>query len=379
MIIRRLCELTVVRAFNPEMLALARRSRQLSQLRLAEFSGVKNASISKYEAGVLPITENALDRLAATLDYPRTFFTRSTHLAGLGGGAFWHRKQQQMPVKTLYRAHAIAEIRRLEVMTMMEILGTEFPAIPEYPVEMFDDDPAKIARSVRNKMNVPPGPIFSLINVLEQRGCVVIAHDFKSRQIDGFSQNTGVGPCFIHINADLPSDRARWTLAHELGHAVMHMDTIIEPKLAEAQADLFAAEFLTPAHEIRHMLDGLTFPKLAGLKRKWKVSMQALIMRAFQLGSISARQRATMFKRLSAAGYRTREPETLDPPMEHPTVLSKFARSHIDEAGYNLAEFQELIAINQREFLEYYVADDDIIRSLGIGDLLDEWNQDGDI
>ena len=269
----------------------------------------------------------------------------------------------------------MAEIRRLEVMTMMETLGTEFPVIPEYPVELFDDDPAKIARSVRNQMNVPPGPIFNLTEILERRGCVVIAHDFKSRRIDGFSQNTGVGPCFIHINVDLPPDRSRWTLAHELGHAVMHMDSIKDPKLAEDQANLFAAEFLTPAHEIRHMLDGLTFPKLAGLKRKWKVSMQALIMRAFDLGSISARQRATMFKSLTAAGYRTREPETLDPPMEHPTVLSKLAQSHMDEAGYSLDEFQELIAINQREFYEYYVADHDIIKSLGISDLLDEWNQ----
>ena len=88
MIIPRLIELTVVNEFNPEMLSLARRSRQLSQVRLAESSGVTNTSISKYEAGVLPMTEDALDNLAATLDYPRTFFTRSTRLVGFGGGVF---------------------------------------------------------------------------------------------------------------------------------------------------------------------------------------------------------------------------------------------------------------------------------------------------
>ena len=80
----------------------------------------------------------------------------------MAGGAIFHRKQQSLSVGQLYQAHALAEIRRLEVMALLNSLGVEERPIPEYPVELFDDDPEKIARSVRAAMNIPPGPIFNL-------------------------------------------------------------------------------------------------------------------------------------------------------------------------------------------------------------------------
>ena len=357
-------------SFNPEMLVLARKRRQISQSRLAEAAGTTRGLVSRYEAGSTPMSEQMVERLAAILDYPPDFFRRSSEFVGLNGGAIFHRKQQRLPAGKLYRAHALAEIRRLEVATMLDSLEIELPTVPEHPIELLGDDPEKIARAVRTTMNVPPGPVFNVTETLERNGCVVVAHDFDSRQIDGFSQRTAYGQWFIHVNAELPPDRWRWTLAHELGHAVMHSDPMANPKLVEDQANLFAGEFLTPRREIRHALQGMTFQKLGGLKRKWKVSMQSLIMRAYHLKTITPRQRASMFTRLSRAGYRKREPEILDPPVEKPSFLVHLARKHLDEADYSLAELRELIAIGETEFRQYYVDPDDIVKSLGIDELL---------
>ena len=263
--------------FNPEMLGLARRSRSYTQSQLAKWAGVAGSSLSRYEAGTLPVPPENLSKLADALGYPEVFFSRNSTLLGVTGGAVFHRKQQSLGAKTLYRAHACAEIRRLEITTLLRSLEDTTAVLPEYPVDVFDDDPAKIARSVRASMNIPPGPIFNLTKTLERNGCIVVAHDFGARQLDGFSQRPQYPPSLVHLNGDLPPDRWRWTLAHEVGHLVMHHDPMAPPGVVEQQADLFAAELLTPAREIGPMLNGLTFQKLGGLKREWKVSMQALI------------------------------------------------------------------------------------------------------
>ena len=362
--------MTAVEDFNPEMLVLARHSRELTQIQLAKLSLISRGSISRYEAGTLSANHDSLSRLAASLDYPVRFFCRRPTLLGAIGGATFHRKQQSLSARKLYRAHAISEIRRLEATTMLKSLDILPPALPEYPVEFFDDDSEKIARSVRTAMNIPIGPIFNLTDTLERNGYMVVAHDFGARQIDGFSQRARQTACFFHINSQLPPDRWRWTLAHELGHMVMHFEPTASPRVVERQADLFAGEFLAPGYEISHQLGGLNFQKLGGLKRQWKISMQALINRAHHLGSISEAQRRSMYIRLSKAGYRRREPATLDPPIENPSMIKQLARRHLDELGYSRAELCNLLALNEAEFRKHYIGPDDILETLGIDDIL---------
>lgn len=362
--------MTTAGYFNPEMLILARRSRELTQSQLGKLSALSAASVSRYEMGTLPVSEENLSRISAALNYPVTYFCRTPTLIGAMGGAIFHRRQQSLPTRKLYGAHALAETRRLEITTMVNSLDISPASPPEYPVDLFDDDPEKIARSVRAAMNIPPGPIFNLTETLERSGCMIVAHEFDSRQIDGFSQRPKYPPCFLHLNSQLPPDRWRWTLAHELGHVVMHFEPMASPKEVERQANLFAAEFLAPAREIAPQLDGLTFQKLGALKREWKISMQALITRACHLGAISQGQRRTMFIRLSKAGYRTREPETLDPPVEKPSAMAFLAKRHLDELGYSRTELCDLLAIGEAEFRKHYTRSDDILETLGIDDII---------
>ena len=362
--------MTAVEDFNPEMLVLARRSREMTQTRLADVSAVSPTSLSRYETGTLSVTNDSLSRIANVLNYPVKFFRRKPTLVGAIGGAVFHRKQQSLPTRKLYQAHALAETRRLEITTMLDSLDILPSSLPEYPVDLFEDDPEKIARSVRVAMNIPPGPIFNLTEALERSGCIVVAHDFGSYQIDGFSQRAKYLPCFLHLNSQLPPDRWRWTLAHELGHVVMHFEPMASPKLVEQQANLFAAELLAPAREIGPQLNGLTFQKLGGLKREWKVSIQALITRAYQLGTISEGQRRSMYVRLSRAGYRTREPETLDPPIEKPSWMVLLAQRHLDELEFSRTELCDLLTISEAEFRRHYIDSDDILERLGIDDIL---------
>ena len=338
---------------NPEMIKLARQSRGYTQKELAKLVNVVQPQFSRIEAGTRPVHDSALNGLCEVLDYPSQFFIQRPRLEGPGTDVTFHRKRQSVRKSKLDQVYAIAEVRKLEVVKLLEWEGAEY-TIPSYPIELFDDDPAKIARTVRVVFGLPSGPVFNMTRTLEQVGCVVIAHNFGSRYIDGFSRPGRIHPPFFHISRDLPPDRWRWTLAHELGHVVMEHDPVGSPKLIEAQANQFAAEFLAPSHEIASMLQNLTISKLAGLKLEWKISMQALIERAFHLGTITRAQRTGMHIRLSRAGYKTREPDTLDPPGEPPQRLFMLAKTHMTELEYSREELLNWLAINEKDFQEYY-------------------------
>ena len=355
---------------NPAMLRLARQSRGLTMAQLAALARVSSPTVSRCESGTLVVAEPALHRIGDALDYPSTFFRRWPALIGLVGGSLFHRKPHLLPVVQLYQAHALAEVRRLEATALLRSLDDAGQSLPEYPVELFEDDPEAIARSVRVVMNLPPGPIFNLTETLEQSGCVVVSHAGQSRQFAGFGQRPPYPPCFIHVSSELPPDGWRWTLAHELGHMVMHFEPMASPKLVEEQADRFAAEFLCPGHELRRMLEDLSFQKLGGLKREWGVSMQALINRAHQLQTISASQKRSLLARLYQAGYRTREPETLDPPVERPQRMRALAAAHLDQLGYTRPELLDLLTLREADFRRHYAPGDDILEQLGLDGLL---------
>ena len=124
----------------------------------------------------------------------------------------------------------------------------------------------------------------------------------------------------------------------------------------EKEADRFASEFLMPAEQIEPELQGLTLAKLADLKERWKVSMQALIRRAYQLGAISERQQRSFFMRMSQMGYRKAEPFSF--PQEEPTLLRQVLAVHVTDHGYTPEELSRAALMFEDEFRSVYLGGD---------------------
>jgi Zn-dependent peptidase ImmA (M78 family) len=82
--------------------------------------------------------------------------------------------------------------------------------------------PSNIARSVRVMWTLPPFPVQDLVGVVEDAGGIVFKCDFRSTRIDAISQWVQGFPPMFFVNQDIPCDRMRWTLAHEIGHVIMH-------------------------------------------------------------------------------------------------------------------------------------------------------------
>ena len=346
---------------NPEMITLARKSRRKTQAQLAEDIGVTQSTISKCEAGVMSVNESVLTGLADALGYPPHFFQQHAAVQGPAPSELFHRKRATLGTLVLHQAYALAEVRRLEVAKLLEASSSSTRQTPLMPIDEFDDDPAQIARTVRALWQVPPGPVFNATRTLERGGCIVVAHDFATRLLDGFSCRSAGLPPIFHLNRSLPPDRWRWTLAHELGHVVMHVDAVESPKLMEEQADSFAGEFLAPAHELKPMLWDLNYERLAALKREWKISMQALTMRAYSLEAITESRRRELFIGFSKAGFRRREPANLDPPIETPEALFDLAKFHMTRLEFTRDDLKVHLAVGEDDFHRYYHDPHDVL------------------
>jgi Zn-dependent peptidase ImmA (M78 family) len=156
----------------------------------------------------------------------------------------------------------------------------------------------------------------------------------------------------VLINGSLPGDRYRFTLAHETAHLTLHHHLAWPGENIENEANAFASELLMPAKDIRNFLNRPTLAKLATLKPYWKVSIQALLMRASQLSLINDRQKRYLWAQISGAGYRTTEPLPLQP--EEPSLIHELVDCHLNDLGYDEASMGRLLHLELKEFRSQY-------------------------
>ena len=156
----------------------------------------------------------------------------------------------------------------------------------------------------------------------------------------------------IVVAATTAGDRRRFSVAHELGHLVLHHTPEGTPHALERQADAFAEAFLLPAAAMREVLvPPITLTTLADLKARWGVSLQALIRRAHTLDRLTPSQYRSLATQLGARGSRTWEPITV--PVERPRALRQVAellygvpmnyRRLADEMGLDPSFVQDLL------------------------------------
>jgi Zn-dependent peptidase ImmA (M78 family) len=124
----------------------------------------------------------------------------------------------------------------------------------------------------------------------------------------------------IVVTATPAGDRRRFSVAHELGHLVLHQVSEGSLHTVEQQADAFAAAFLLPEAAMRKVLvPPITLTTLADLKARWGMSLQALIRRALVLECLTPSQYRSLYAQLGARGWRTHEPVAV--PVERPRAL----------------------------------------------------------
>jgi Zn-dependent peptidase ImmA (M78 family)/DNA-binding XRE family transcriptional regulator len=344
----------MIKMSNPEMVVLARESRGMTQEELAKSISVTQAYVSKYENGFLRIPDDVLTLISNVLDYPKEFFFLTDPVFGFGSSCFYHRKRKAIPMSELRRLQAKTNVLRIQLWRLLKG-ATIKPQIAFEPMDILDYEGSAefVARSLRAMWHLPLGPVQNLTSVIESAGGIIFKFKFGTNKLDAISQwLPGLPPMFF-VNSEAPGDRMRFTLAHELGHLIMHRVPTMD---IEGQADRFAAELLMPAKEIRPHLTQLSLPKLANLKAYWKVSMQSIIYRAHALGKITQRQCRGFFTTMGKKGYRMEEPIYIPP--EEPVLVKRIIEVHEQDHEYSVADLRRLVLANENDFSEIYQRDD---------------------
>jgi Zn-dependent peptidase ImmA (M78 family)/transcriptional regulator with XRE-family HTH domain len=342
-----------LKAFNPDMLTVARQTRFLSQSELARNVGIAQPRLSRIENGMLTPTEEETRALARALRYGPEFFFHSVRRRP--SPSTYHRKRQKLSKTDWVRIYARSDVFRTLLATMLRSveLNPKRECPPFVDPITYDGDVGAIARAVRQFWTMPRGPVEDMCKLIEGAGMVIIAFDFGTDLCDGFSQHQNDDfPHLIFVNSRQSKDRLRFSLAHELGHIVMHR--MPHPEM-ENEANCFAAEFLMPEDDIKGMLYELSWEKFFSLKMHWKTSAQALVKRAYDLKRLSERNYRYFFYEMSRSGSRKQEPVQLSPEIEKPRVFNQLVRAHTDSLGYVLTELSRLFGLEEAELEQEYL------------------------
>ena len=343
--------------FNHHMLTLAREARGLTQVELSSTLDLGQGTLSKYEAGILAPPNEVVDDFSGALGFPPEFFGEQGTPYGLP--PFHYRRRKKLSAKTLGQIVAEMNIRRLHLKKLLlsfEVKSNGF--VPEIDRDEYRGrgkaylTPEDAARVVREMWMVPRGPIDNMVELVENNGGIIIHCDFGTDLIDAMSQRIDGMPVLFFVNINAPSDRVRFTLAHELGHMVLHTVSVKDDEEMEDEADAFAGAFLLPADDVRPQLRRFDLRQLANMKGYWKVSMAAIAMRAERLNLITPYQSKMFWIEMSKLGYKKQEPN--EPPKEHPKLLRHMVAFHLNKLGYSIGELAKLLHLRLAEFSEMY-------------------------
>ena len=337
-----------------DMLRLARQRLGFTQKAAAAQLGVAQPVLSRFENGVAEPDTAFLLKAGRVYDVPAEFFSLKEPVYGPPVSVHpMPRAKSDVTARDLDMVTAELNIRAMHMRRFLEAVDFR----PTHDLPSLDVDQYggadKVAALLRAHWAVPSGPVKDLTALVERAGAVVGMSDFGGASVSGMTFRIPGQPPMILLNCEHPSDRMRYTLAHELGHLIQHR--FPTPNM-EREANLFAAAFLMPAADIRPGFAGrrITLELLAALKPEWRVSMQALLRRALTLEYVDQNQYRYLMTRISSRGWRLREPAELDFPHEKPIVLSSIIEAHLRDLGFTKADILRFVPLHEREFAKLY-------------------------
>lgn len=321
------------RKFNGGRLKKARIYNGISLTELAEQTNISKQSMSLYENGKNTPDFEKIGVIARRLGFPVEYFFQNNSIEAHTETTYF---RSQMAATKRSRAAQSVKLEMVAQLYTVLLKYVEFPCYndPKFEFSGSDDPMAcetreaieeveAAALKVRECWGLSDKPVGDLQYILERNGILVTGFPVEEGKIDAFSQRTLVDEADIFLIAvslgkSYSECRIRFDMAHELGHMVLHpwsedIEALSkdEFKVRERQANMFASAFLLPKRNF--LKDVMQYPTdlnyYRHLKKKWKVSMQAMVIRAKQLGAITSSQYQYLFRQIAKNGWRLAEPD----------------------------------------------------------------------
>lgn len=333
--------------FEPNRLKFARQMYDdLSKTALAEMINVKPSTVKKWEDGTHKPQPEVLITLADALKIPLHWFLRDT--PEYGTPVFLNRAKKRVLKSSCSRSNAmlmnLAEIQAIaDEWISFPVIDLLEPLNRKESLAINNGKIQELAESLRNRWGLGLSPIPNLTKRLERAGIAITRFEIGYENMDGTSAWINDKP-YIFIASDKDNFfRSRFDLAHELGHIVMHRHLTEEDKKnrfdeLEDQAHYFANCFLFPTSAfIAETKSRITLESLTLLKRRWGISLGAMIFKAKSLNIISDEEYSKLWRSYRYRGYTKSEPYDSDTSPEQPTLLKNTIQMLLEQGGFDKA------------------------------------------
>lgn len=338
-------------SLDPERITYARELKGLSKKELAIKVGKTPSAVSQIEKGIIRPDTETLARISLALSVPPTFFTKKEGIRFFSFGQCHFRSKRTVSQIKRKQSVRIGDFF-IELIDLLQKKGIVFPdeKISEFQFQPKSlDDIERAAIELRKFWGMGLGPIPNIIKLLESKGIIVTPIYNSCEEVDAFSVWEGKRP-WIMLALGKTASRARFDAAHELGHLVLHEEQTPGSTLTENEADRFAGAFLAPRDSfILECPRRWDYEQFAKLKIRWKLSIQALVYRGFNLGVLSQNTLRKAFIELSQNGQRKNEGEEWT--KEQPTLFNQALELLSDRISLNELAYE--LCISKPDLVSY--------------------------
>jgi len=313
----------------PARIRKGRIFRGLSITELAEKLDISKQALSRMEIGTLSVNSAMLVKISDSLDFPLDFFSKGIKQQVSNNSAIFFRtnsiskklKEKYSYKMDLYNEDLISYFRKYFNLPKLNLPENIYD-VESYTDEQIDD----IAMKVRNHWGLGLSPISNLMDIIQKNGIIIFnfALEDTLKNTDGFSQWNNGNPT-IAINKDNNYFRTRFSLAHELGHILLHSDVEEfdkeELSKIESEANRFASTFLMPEETFKKDIYYVGLNELLPIKKKWGVSVASIIHRCRSLGYVSEERYVSLQKHIQVKKWKKEEPYDASTKKEIPLLF----------------------------------------------------------
>lgn len=311
-----------------QRLKLIRLARGLSLEELVTKAGnvVTKQALSKYEMGSAQPSPRVLAAIASALQIKAIdLLNEPVHTIDCVA----YRKKSKLGQKAMNAVESTLKLALEERTWLTALVQEKTERLPAHEFKVSKPEDVELAaESLREKWRLGMEPIANLTDVIENHGVhvVVITADdgFHGLSACAKSKEGDVVAAAVATNAVSAGERLRSNLAHELGHIVIK-PTGMDEKAEERAALRFSSAFQAPRclvfRDVGRRRSSVTLDELRIWKKRWKLSMQAIVYRLRDLDVISDSHCKAWFIQFSRLGWRKSEPDQLSP--EKPQWLKR--------------------------------------------------------
>lgn len=328
------------RRLIPGRLRDARIAKRLNQAELGEAIGKTRQAISAYELGEKAPEGATLAAIMLVLDQPLAYFTAPDR-GGFGdfGPRFFRAVGPETKRRNLMcDAYASWEVQIARYIDdLVNYPPVVLPALT--PTDQggayTEEEIEEAAAECRKLWGLGYGPLSNVLSLAEGKGIIAARLRIEGEGVEAFSFWNGARPFIFLASEKESAARARFDVAHEIGHLVLHrgvgLEDLEDPKTLrriEAEANRFAGALLLPRESFPNEVFTTRLDAFVELKARWKVAIQAMVYRCKDLAIFDEYQITNLYKQISTRKWKTKEP--LDDPSRYPLEQPKLLKQAVE-------------------------------------------------